>query len=657
MPSLLSNSRKKKERKEPSIALRIGILGVMALLLFAVLLFRIWFLQILSGNTYVAMAEDNRIRFIPEEAPRGIIYDRNKQPLVENRAGLAVTVFPAALKDPASELAQLSQAIQVPQEEIQKQLDMHQEDTYRSVVVKKDITPEMKSFLIERIPMYFPGVDIKKFPLRKYPLGVEAAHVLGHVGQIDEEELKEQRYEGYKLGDEIGKEGVEYQFDSFLKGVDGGREVEVDAAGRPKREVRSIKAQPGKNVVLTIDSRVQKGTEDALAYGINLAHDKNYKAANGGAAVVMNPQNGQIYAMASWPTYDPTVWVGGISDTNYLSLTEEGSNDPILNRAISGQYPPASTFKSVTAIAGLQDGIITPLSDFTCTGVWDVLSQPFKCWGSHGDVDLKRAIAMSCDTYFYNVGYRFYKANSQGMQNWARTMGLGRETGIDVPGEAVGRIPDPDWKARVGETEIDRMWLPGNSVNMAIGQGDMLVTPIQLASVYSTIANGGRIVQPHFGLRVEDPVTDKPIPEYREPDESTQLPIALDNLQSIQDGLSAATATGTTVGDTWVGFPVPISGKTGTAQVAGKSDYAWYAAYAPSSNPQVVVVVLIEQGGGGGTVAAPVARKILEAFFAAQAAPPPPPVPSSAPASAPTPAPAVLPSGSTTATTSTTDQQ
>jgi len=617
MPSLLSSSSKKKnERKQPSVALRVGIMGVMAMLLLAILLFRIWFLQILSGETYIAMAENNRIRFIPEEAPRGIIYDRNKQPLVDNRAGLAVTVFPAALKDPEVELAELSKVIQVPVEEIQKQLDLHKEDTYRSVVVKKDITPEMKSYLIERIPLYFPGVDIKKFPLRSYPQGTEGAHLLGHVGQIDEQELTEPRYEGYKLGDEIGKEGVEFEFDRYLKGIDGGKEVEVDAAGRPKLEVRSIKAQPGKNVVLTIDNRIQKATEDSLLYGIDLAHQKKYQAANGGAAVVMNPKNGEIYAMASWPNYDPAVWVGGVSDSAYQALNAEGANDPLLNRVIAGQYPPASTFKSVTAIAGLQDGIISPLSDFTCTGVWDVLSQPFKCWGSHGDVDLKRAISMSCDTYFYNVGYRFYKANSQGMQNWSRTMGLGRETGIDLPGEAVGRIPDPEWKARVGETDIDRMWMPGNSVNMAIGQGDMLVTPLQLASVYSTIANGGRIVRPHTGLRVEDPVSDKPIPEYRPPDESNQLGISLENLRTVQDGLVGATAQGTTVGDTFVGFPIPFGGKTGTAQVAGKTDYAWYVAYAPANDPQVVVVVLVEQGGGGGAVAAPVARRILEAYFA-----------------------------------------
>ncbi len=616
---LSSKPRRKNDRQPPSIALRAGILGGMAVLLFAVLIFRIWFLQILSGEQYVAMAEDNRTRFILEEAPRGIIYDRNKVPLVENRAGLAVTVFPPALKDPERELAELSQIIGVPVEEIQKQLDLHKQDTYRSVVVKKDITPEMKSFLIERIPLYFPGVDIKKFPLRDYPGGTEAAHVLGHVGQIDEQELTEPHYEGYKAGDEIGKDGVEFQFDKYLKGIDGGLEVEVDAAGKPKSDIRNIKSQPGNNVVLTIDSKIQKSTEEALSWGIDLAHQKKYPA-NAATAVVMNPQTGEILAMASLPTYDPKVWVGCMNDAAYQGLSREGSGDPLLNRAMAGQYPPGSTFKVVTAIAGLQEGIISQLTNFTCTGVWDVLSQPFKCWGVHGDVDLKKAIIMSCDTYFYNVGYRFYKANSLGMQNWSRQLGLGKETGVDLPGEAVGRIPDPEWKARVGETEIDKMWMPGNSVNFSIGQGDILVTPLQLASVYATIANGGRQIKPHVGLRVEDQVTGKTAANLQ-PEDAMQLPISSENLHAIQEGLAGAIAPGTTVGDTWVGFNTPVSGKTGTSQVSGKADYAWYVAYAPSNNPQVVVVVLIEQGGGGGSVAAPTARRVLEGIFPQPAAP------------------------------------
>ena len=635
---LNSKPRKKNERKQPSIAIRVGVLGGMAVLLFAVLIFRIWFLQILSGEQYVAMAEDNRTRFIVDEAPRGIIYDRNKMPLVENRAGLAVTVFPPALKDPQKELTDLGKIVGMPYEDIQKQLDLHAQDTYRSVVVKKDITPEMKSYLIERIPLYFPGVDIKKFPLRSYPGVSEAAHLLGHVGQIDEEELKEPRYDGYKAGDEIGKDGVEYQFDKYLKGIDGGSEVEVDAAGRPKNVIKEITAQPGNNVYLTIDSKVQKATEDALNWGIDLAHQKHYPA-NGGAAVVMNPQTGEILAMASVPTYDPKVWVGGMSDAAYQQLTQDGANDPLLNRAVSGQYPPGSTFKVVTAIAGLQEGIISQLTTFTCTGVWDVLSQPFKCWGVHGESDIRRAIIMSCDTFFYNVGYNFYKANSLGMQNWARTLGLGKATGVDLPGEADGRIPDPEWKARVGQTEIDKMWMPGNSVNFSIGQGDILVTPLQMATLYSAIANGGRLVKPHVGLRAEDQVTGKLIADLQ-PDGGMQLPVSSDNLRAIQEGLAGATAPGTTVGDTFVGFKTPVSGKTGTAQVAGKADYAWYAAYAPSNNPQYVIIIMIEQGGGGGSVAAPTARHLLDALF-----PQPAPAPA-APAtgtSTGTPAPAANP--------------
>lgn len=620
MSSFLSSRKKRKELKVPSVAFRIGMMGAFAVLLFAVLFFRIWFLQVLSGDKYVAMAENNRVRFIPEEATRGIIYDRNKLPLVENRAGLAVTVFPPALTDPERELAELSQAIGMPVEDIKKVLAQHQEDTYRSVVVKKDITPEQKSYLIERIPLYFPGVDIKKYPLRSYPQGSEAAHLLGHVGEIDQAELAEPAYAEYKAGDEIGKDGVEFQFDQYLRGIDGGREVEVDAAGRPKRELGSNEAVPGKNVVLTIDSNIQKATEDALAAGIDLAHEKSYTAANGGAAVVMNPKTGEIYAMASYPSFDPNLWVGGIKTADYQALSAEGANDPLLNRVIAGQYPPASTFKSFTAMAALEENIVTQLTNFTCTGEWDVLSQPFKCWGVHGDVDMRNAIIQSCDTYFYNVGYRFYKADSLGIQRWAGQAGFGRSTGIDLPGEAVGRVPDPQWKQEVGVTDIDKMWLPGNSVNMAIGQGDVLATPLQLVTGYAAIANDGLIVKPHVGLRVEDYRTGEELVNLQ-PDEVSQLGASMETLRAIREGLEGATAPGTTVGDTFVGFSPSVAGKTGTAQVAGKTDYAWYVAYAPVDDPQVVVAVLIEQGGGGGSVAAPTVRRILEAFFNTPPAP------------------------------------
>ncbi len=615
VPFLSSRKRSRnRERRLPSLVFRAGVLGGVAVLLFAVLVFRIWFLQIIAGEDYVAMADNNRVRHIREEAPRGIIYDRNRKPLVENRAGLAVTVFPPALEDPRSELTQLAQAIGTPLEQIERQLELHQEDTYRSVVVKKDITPEQKSYLIERIPLYFPGVDIKKFPLRDYPQGSTAAHLLGHVGEIDQDELQQPRYADYSLGDEIGKDGVEYQFDRYLRGTDGSKDVEVDADGRPKSELRNIQSQPGNNVVLTIDSDLQKATEEALAAGIDLAHDSGYLAANGAAAVVMSPEDGQIYAMASYPTFDPRLWVGGMSDADYQMLNAEGANDPLLNRAIAGQYPAASTFKVITAIAGLQEGIITQLNDFTCTGVWDVLSQPFKCWGVHGDVDLHKAIVMSCDIYFYNVGYRFYKADSLGIQRWAEMFGFGRETGVDLPGEAVGRVPDPAWKQSFGQTEIDRMWMPGDSVNLSIGQGDILVTPLQLATAYAAIANGGRVVTPHVGLRVEDQVTGVELADL-EPEEFTQLDVSLENIEAVQSGLRDATAPGTTVGDTFVGFTPQVAGKTGTAQVAGKTDYAWYVAYAPADDPQVVVAVLVEQGGGGGKVAAPTVKRILESYF------------------------------------------
>ncbi len=626
--SLLQNSsyrRRRNNRQSPSVAFRVGLLAVITLLLFGVIVFRVWFLEVISGGQYVAMANNNRIRFVPAEAPRGIIYDRNKQPLVDNRAGLAVTVFPAALKNPQQELADLSKIIQEPEAKIQSTLQQHQEDSYSSVVVKKDITPDMKSYLIERIPLYFPGVDIKKLPLRKYPAGSEAAQLLGHVGQIDAQELTEPHFQGYKSGDEVGKDGVEFEYDKWLKGVDGGTEIEVDASGHPKSDasgqpvvLSSKAAVPGNDVVLTIDSHIQQVTEQALSQGIDLAYSLHYPA-NGGAAVVMNPNNGEILAMASYPTYDPSVWVGGMSDAQYSQLTDPAANDPLLNRAIAGQYPPGSTFKVISAIAGLQEGMINPYETVNSTGVWHVPGDPatvFHDWAPLGVVDLNRAIVMSCDTYFYEVGYRFYKANNnQGIQKWARTMSLGSPTGVDLPGEAAGRVPDPAWKQKVGQTAIDKMWLPGNSVNMAIGQGDVLVTPLQMATVYSAIANGGKLVKPHVGLEVEDPVTHAVIHDLRPQNPPQDLGISADTLQRLHRALIGAAQPGSAIGSVFAGFKPVIAGKSGTAQVAGKTDYAWYVAYAPADNPQYVVAVMFEQGGGGGAVAAPTVKKILSALF------------------------------------------
>ncbi len=615
----------------PSVSFRTGILAVITLLLLGIIGFRIWFLEVISGSEYVAMANNNRIRYIPDEAPRGIIYDRNHQSLVDNRAGLAVTVFPAALKNPQQELADLSKIIQEPEAKIQSTLQQHQEDAYSSVVVKKDITPEMKSYLIERIPLYFPGVDIKKLPLRNYPGGQEAAQLLGHVGQIDQHDLTEPHFKGYKAGSEVGKDGIEYEYDKWLRGVDGGTEIEVDATGRPKSdatgqpvELNSKVAIPGDDVVLSIDSHLQQVTEQALAQGIDLAHNLHYPAT-GGAAVVMNPNNGEILAMASYPTYDPSVWVGGMSNAQYSQLTDPEAHDPLLNRAIAGQYPPGSTFKSITTIAGLQDGLINPDETVNSTGVWHVPGDPgtiFHDWAPLGVVDLNRAIVMSCDTYFYEVGYHFYKANSQGIQQWARKMSLGSPTGVDIPGEAAGRIPDPAWKQGVGQTAIDKMWLPGNSVNMAIGQGDVLVTPLQMATVYSAIANGGRLVTPHIGLEVEDPVTHAVIKDLRPPQPPKDLGISADTIARLHRALIGAAQPGSAIGGVFGGFRPQIAGKSGTSQVAGKTDYAWYVAYAPAENPQYVVAVLVEQGGGGGAVAAPTVKKILSAIFP-QAAPPP----------------------------------
>jgi len=608
----------------PSVAVRVAIMVGIAAVLFGIILFRLWFLQVLSGQQFVAQANDNRLRSVKIVAPRGSIVDRTGTVIVDNRPGTAVGIRPMDV--PAGQMPalvnSLAAVLKMPAKKIQAKIDQQKSIglPYDLVVVKEDVKPTVTSYLLEH-DLTFPGVEIQSNYLRNYPQGDMAAQILGNMGEISQAQLKQKRFKGYSPGDMVGQQGLEWTYDQWLRGRDGVAKVEVDAMGRPKANAQVPGGRapvPGDTLVTTIDAKVQAKAEYALQKAIDLAHSTGNPAANGGAAVVLNAQNGQVLAMASYPTYNPKVWVGGISDKDYKKLAAKGANYPMLSRATQESVAVGSTFKVVDAIAGLEEGVITPSTAFFCNGTFKIPNTTdnivWHCWlpSGHGNISLIPAIAQSCDVYFYNVGYQFYVRQGTELEDWAKRLGMGKPTGIDIPGEVAGRVPTPKWKDTYFKTAIDKIWKPGDSVNLAIGQGNMEATPLQLATTYAAIANGGTIVQPHLGLKVV--TAQGQLVRNLEPPTPRKVEIAQSTLDAVRTGLREAATVGTSA-PTFAGYPIPVAGKTGTAQVFGKGDYAWYASYAPANDPKYVVVVMVEQGGHGGTVAAPAARMIYDQLF------------------------------------------
>ena len=385
------------------------------------------------------------------------------------------------------------------------------------IPLKEDVSQRIRTYVQEHAPSY-PGVEVSDEYLRAYPNGKLAAHVLGHVGPISAEQLETRHFKGYESGDIVGYDGLEWTYDTWLRGRDGVAKVEVDAQGHPKQggEVPGGRmAEPGDTLVTTLDAKVQEAAQDALVEGISLAHRDGQYNANGGAAVVLDVRSGEVLAMASYPTFDPAVWVGGISEKKYKNLfVKKSQNYPQINRAIAETKAVGSTFKAVTATAALEEGVINSGTAVWCPGWYESESDyaeektKFGCWAKdgHGTLDLTGAITQSCDTYFYHVGDLFYARKGEALEDWAKRLGFGEVTGIDVPGELPGRVPTPGWKKTWPgfTTEIDRMWKPSDSIYLAVGQGNLEGTPLQLAVSYAAVANGGKIVTPHLGREIVD---------------------------------------------------------------------------------------------------------------------------------------------------------
>ena len=642
-------------RLTPQLALRVGLLGMLAIALFAILFLRLWSLQILNGEQLLRAAQNNQRRDVRVQAARGPIFDRNGNVLVTNVPGTAVRIWQSDLPDNRAvrlrEIRALARVLRVPARQIGATLIRHRSDLLTPVRIKEGIS-EAQALYLKEHARDFPGVRVVDTYLRYYPHRELAAHLLGYVGEISQQQLDALVAQGYRGGDTIGQSGIESVYDRYLRGTPGLDIQRVDSLGQPRGPATpKIPSHPGNALRLTLDLKLQIAAEEAIRYGIERARNSECYGcwnANGGAIVALDPRDGSVRALASYPTYRPSLFVGRVrqSALDAAGLTPRAAqsmNYPALNRAINASYPPGSTFKPVTAIAAMQEHILQPYEPLACTGEYEKNGQIFKNWDPFVNeaMTLPTALAQSCDTYFYQVGYRFYGMPAERgprLQAWASRFGFGQKTGIDLGPESSGLLPTPDWRKKTftkktdpGHWQIDSLWKPGDSIQLAIGQKDLLTTPMQMARFYAMVANGGRLVTPHLLLDVEQPSSNgragrtlpTPPPPAPEPTNVDAQALAV-----VRQGLFEAThATSGTSAPIFSGFPIPISGKTGTAEKEldpGDGyrrifNQSWWCGYGPSDSPDLVVCAFIENGGHGGDAAAPAALKVFEQFFGKKA--------------------------------------
>ena len=600
-------------RLSSRLALRIGVLTGLVAAFVVVIFARLWYLQVLSGDHYRAQAENNRIRDIRLQPPRGEILDRSGKILIGSRTVMAPELetagLPSSPRERRHELAALERLLDLPRGSVRREIREAPSYAGYPVLLRQGLGRRRLFSLLERRDR-FPGVSVGRVYIRDYTSGSLAAHALGIVGQVSPAQLSGERYRGLRPGDIIGQSGLEYEYDRYLRGTAGERRIQVDALGRPKGQLSGSPARPGDNLRLTLDAGLQATGEEALR-----------STGLPGAFVAMDVHSGAVLAMGSYPTYDPAFYTRPHTRAEYATLEKQPS-DPLVNRAAQGGYPTGSAFKPITATAALEDGLIEPDTIFEDTGSLDVGGTVLHNagGGANGPVDMSDALKVSSDVYFYSLGLRATAEGDHGqIQNWARRYGLGERPGIDVPGAGPGLIPTPAWRNRVfrrgSNPYIDRAWNQGDNVNLAVGQGDVQVTPLQLARAYAALANGGTLVTPHLADRIES--IDGRTVEEISPAPRRHLKISSLTRTTILGGMErAAMEPGGTSYAVFGGFPFAIAGKTGTAERgAGVPDQSWYGAIAPYRNPKIVVVATIEHGGFGVESAAPVVARILEHHF------------------------------------------
>ena len=610
-------------------ALRVAVLSGFALVMFSIIFFRLWYLQVLSGDKYLKQAQNNQVREITVHAPRGEILDRQGNVLVDNRTSLALQILPTELPRKTykrkQEFERLGHVTGMSPDEINKQIRKQTKDLPANpVTLKQDADYNLVRYLRENQDQY-PGVSVERVYVRNYPAGTLAAQIYGYVREVTEDQLKEARYQGLLPGDQVGQSGVENTYDNVLRGTNGLTKVQVDAAGSPTgRTLSETPPQPGDNLVLSLDREVQQAGEAAID-----------SFPTPGAFVAMNVHTGEILGLGSSPTFDPSIFAKPVIPTStYTALTSPDNGAALSNRAIQGLYPTGSTFKPITSVAALESGVLTPTTTIVDGGSFSLGdgTQPLTNAGgaAYGALQLPQALQVSSDVFFYNVGADLYRADNTDQQDrWASELGIGQPTGIDLPGEVAGLLPTPAWRNELykeaqspdspGGKEIvpgetDRPWTMGDNVNLAVGQGDLQADPLQMAVAYAAIANGGDVVRPHVGMEVQDP--NGSAVQEMDPAPQRHLDINPEYSRAILEGLHGAAQepTGTSY-DVFGNFSVPMAGKTGTAERPPYGDQSWYVSVAPYPSAKIVVAATIEEGGFGVQAAAPVAHQILSAYY------------------------------------------
>ena len=620
-----SDSSSEKTLSSRLVGFAVAVGGI-----FSVLLARLWTMQLVSADEYAEKAESNRTSTVYTQAPRGRILDRNGNEIVTNRSSLTVTAVSDVLDDEI-EVTLLANLIGMPTQAVRRKL----QDTtqgYQSLrTISVDVSRRVVAYIGEH-PEAFPGVSIETRSQRSYPHGSLAAHVVGYTGTVTQEQLEAsaEAADGqvsYRSGDVVGQTGVEARYESVLQGVRGEQVVYVDAHGNVTGQQSSgFDAQSGSDLVLTLDIDVQRAAEESLDRVLADQREKGYDAV-AGSVVALDCTNGEVIAMASYPTFSPSAFVGGISTSDWDALQAEDANYPMLNRAIGGQYASGSVIKPLTTMAALDHGIATASSSWYCTGWWTWSGNPndafgMKCWweNGHGATDLVRGITYSCDVVFYEIGKGFYNADSEGMQETFRRYGLGEATGIDLPGEEVGRVPDAEWKWNyykgLGYSDEDATWQPGENCNIAIGQGDILVTCLQMACAYASLANKGPVWRPHVMKGVRSKVGDGFVSEYRceqirdvEEDAAWRDIVARGMYGVVYEEDPVQTSH-------WTNLDITVHGKTGTGeQITLDRNIAWFGAYGPAEDPKYVVFANLDGALSGGAAALLVVRDVFGAIY------------------------------------------
>jgi penicillin-binding protein 2 len=600
---------------DPRFRRRAQFLVVLTSVVFLLLVGRLFFLQILQGERFTYLSENNRIRLKKIPGTRGMVFDRRGQLLVDSRPSFDLLFVPEDSTDPEGTLRSLARFLERDEGELLKLLDQSKSRLpFEEITVGKDI--DWRSVVtVETHQLDLPGVNLRIRPRRSYLLNNMSAHLLGYLGEIGPKQLTTLKQKGYGMGDEIGQFGLERRWEEFLRGQSGGEQVEVNASGQRVRVLHEVEDVPGNSVFLTLDRDLQETAAQAMQ-------------GKDGALVALDVNNGAILALVSNPAFDPNAFARGITAEEWRGLMRDRLH-PLNNRAIQGTYPPGSTFKIVLAIAALEEGVISPETPLMCHGSMAFGNRVFRDWKKegHGAVDLHKGIVQSCDVYFYQLGQRI---GIDRIAKYARLLGLGEKTGIPLDDERTGLIPDTEWKMK----RFRQPWFPGETPSASIGQGYVNVTPLQMANLIATVANGGTLYRPWFVRRVES-LDGTLIQEYG-PEKIRSLHFKESTLKYVRDALRDVVNGGGGTGGAARSTLVQVGGKTGTAQVAEmrgayvKSeqlsyflrDHAWFVALAPVENPEIAVATLVEHGGHGGSAAAPLAKKVIEKYFSLKNQPP-----------------------------------